>query len=365
MTDGMILGVLPRQMQRFLPSFFLLMIGTALLLGLLALLIGTDRRRRVQRWVLLEADRWTITAIQVVFVFLVTFLLGMTPLVHVSERTFSTSIFGAFTSGLLSLIPIVITVNQLTISQLLATPEELRNKIQSVQNFRTDIEDRLSETEVASTDPDAFLHDVNDLVAERATTLRDAAAAADDDNPKAEDILDFAEKVLTETDELAHTVTSTDLPLIEVLLPIMDDEHSQNINTVRKIREAHPEAISHRTRTVLDELEDLFIAMDIIRQYFKTLYIQEALSNLSKLIAYTGAVSFIISMLGIMLFSGEKPLPVSPMLIQLSISITVALAYTPIGVLVAYVARVGTIVKHTIAPGAFTPRKEGALFQFQ
>jgi hypothetical protein len=362
MMDSMTLATLPRQMRQFLPSILILMIGTTLLLALLAVLIGEDRRRRIQRWVLLEANRWTITGLQMIFVFVVMFSLGATPLVKTAERTFSTTIFGGFTSGLLSLIPIVIAVNQLTISQLLATPEKLRNKIESVQDFRTDIEEQLPGQSVAPTDPDAFLHDVNSLVAERAAMIRDAAADADDNDPKAEYLGDFAEKILAETNELADTVEGTDLAMLEVLLPIMDDQHSQNINTARTIREEHPEAISHQTRTVLEELEDLFVSMDVIRQYFKTLYIQESLSNLSKLIAYTGAGSFIISMVAVMIFSGEKPLPVEPLIIQIAISATAALAYTPIGVLVAYIARIGTIVKHTIAPGAFTPRKEGAIF---
>jgi hypothetical protein len=357
--DGMIFDTLSRQMQQFQPYILEIMTATTLLLGLLAVLISDDRRRRIQRWVLVEANRWTITGLQVVFVFLVMFVLGITPLVHVAERTFSTAIFGSITAGLLSMIPIVIAVNQLTISKLLATPKELRNKIQSVQNFRTDIEEQLPGQSVAPTDPGAFLRDVNDLVAERAAELRDAAADADDDDPKAGYIADFAEKILTETDELADTVAGTDLVMLEVLLPIMDDQHSQNINTARTIREEHPEIISHQMKTVLEELEDLFVSMDVIRQYFKTLYIQETLSNLSKLIAYTGAGSFVLSMLAVMVFSGEKPLPISPVLIQVTISATAALAYTPIGVLVAYVARIGTIVKYTIAPGAFTPRKEG------
>lgn len=360
MMDGMILGALPRQIQQLRPS--ILMIGTTLLLGLLAVLIGEDRRRRIQRWALVEANRWTITGIQVAFVFVISVGLGATPLVRVAERTFSTTIFGGLTSGLLSLVPIVITVNQLTISQLLATPEKLRNKIESVQDFRTDIEDQLPGTSVAPTDPDAFIREVNSLVAERATELRDAAADADEDDPKAEYIADFAEKILAETEELADAVAKTDLAMLEVLMPIMDDEHSKNINTARRIREEHPEAISHRTQTVLEELEDLFVSMDIIRQYFKTLYIQEALSNLSKLIAYTGAASFILSMLAVMVFSGAKPLSASPLVIQIAISATAALAYVPIGILVAYVARIGTIVKHTIAPGAFTPRKGGTIF---
>ena len=352
---------LHRQIQQFQPYTLGIMIGTALLLALVAALISDDRRRSIRRWFLLEGSRWSVTILLDVFVFAISFAFGVTPLVHVAERTFSTAIFGAITSGLLSLIPIVVAVNQLTISQLFSTPEKLRNKIRSVQNFRTDIEEKLPGASTVPTDPDAFLLDVNALIADRAATLRDAAAG--DDDPKADALADYAEKILTETDELSETVESTNLPLIEILLPIMDDEHSQNINTSRSIRNEHPEAISHRTKTVLEELEDLFISMDIIRQYFKGLYIQEALANLSKLITYTGAGAFVLAILSVMVFSGAKPLPVAPLLIQLAISTAVAATFTPIAILVAYIARIGTIVKHTVAPGAFTPYKEGTIFR--
>lgn len=333
------------------------MLGTVLLLALLAALTDDDRRQAFRRWFLLEANRWTITGILVVFVFVASVLLGTTPLVHVAERRFSTTIFSAVTSGLLSLIPIVISVNQLTISKLFATPEQLQDKIHEVQSFRTNIEQQLPDESVAPTDPDAFLLDVNELIAERAATLQEVAANADD-TTKTDRLGEYAEKILAETNELEDTVGEMDLPLIQILVPIMDDEHSKNINIAREIREERPETISHRTKTVLEELEDLFVTMDVIRQYFKGLYIQEALANLSKLIAYTGGGAYVLAMFSVMVFVGEKPLPLDPLLIQVVISIAIAISFVPIAVLIAYVARIVTIVKHTVAPGAFTPQKE-------
>lgn len=333
------------------------MISTALLLTLLVAFIDDDRRRSIRRWFLLTANRWKITGILVVLIFVILMVLGITPLVRVAERTFSTSIFGAIASGLLSLVPIVITVNQLTISQLVATPEQLRNRIQSVQHFRMGIEEKLSHDMAAPTDPGEFLLIVNDLIAERATTLRDAAENIND-RPKADCLVDYAEKILTESNELADTVTSTDLPLLEILLPIMDDEHSQNINTARTVRKEYPEAVSHQMTAVLKELEDLFVSKNVIQQYFKALYIQEALAKLSKLIAYTGGGAFILALASVMIFAGEKPLPIHPLLIQMMISAAAALSLTPIALLLAHIARIGTIVKHTVAPGAFTPRTE-------
>ena len=265
MTGG-VLDALYRPIQQFSPYALEIMIGTTLLLTLIAAFIDDDRRQSFRRWFLITGNRWMVTGFLTVLVFVVSVFIGSTPLVHVAERRFSTTIFGGITSGLLSLVPIVISVSQLTISQLFATPEDLRKKIRKVQNFRTDIEEQLPEESVAPTDPDEFLLEVNDLIAERAATIRDAAA--DDTGPKADHLVDYAEKILIETDELDDAVANTDLPLLEILVPIMDDEHSKNINTARSIREEHPETISHRTRTVLEELEDLFVSMDVIRQYF-------------------------------------------------------------------------------------------------
>ena len=321
------------------------------------LVISKEKRDQVRRWFLLDGDRWEVVSLLVLLVFILSFILGLTPLVAIAERRFSTTIFGSITSGLLSLIPIVIAVNQLTMSQLFSTPDELRKNMQNIQNFRKNIESKFPKEPTAPTNPDEFLIKVNSHLAELTTELRDATKNIDDKQLSAQ-IEEYCGDILKETEEIDEKIQGDNLPLIQILLPIMDDQHSKNINTARTMVAEHSEVLTPRTQELLKELRDLFVAMDVIRQYFKSLYIQEELARLSKLIAYTGSGAFVLSSFAVMVFAGRVPLPIPPAEIQLAVSVTLALAFTPVAVLVAFVARIATIVRHTVAPGTFTPRSE-------
>ena len=321
------------------------------------LVISKEKRDQVRRWFLLDGDRWEVVSLLILLVFILSFVLGLTPLVAIAEQRFSTTIFGSITSGLLSLIPIVIAVNQLTMSQLFSTPDELRKNMQNIQNFRKNIGSRFPEEPTAPTNPDDFLSKINSHLAEVTTELQDSAKNIENEH-LSERIEEYCEDILEDAEEIDNKLQKDNPPLIQILSPIMDDHYSQNINISRTIVAEHSEILTPRTTELLKELRDLFVAMDVLRQYLKSLYIQEELARLSKLIAYTGSGAFVLSSFAVMVFAGRVPLPIPPYDIQLAVSATLALTFTPVAVLVAFVARIATIVRHTVAPGTFTPQSE-------
>jgi hypothetical protein len=115
--------------------------------------------------------------------------------------------------------------------------------------------------------------------------------------------------------------------------------------------------LSARAGTLLDELRELFVSMDVLRQYFKALYVQQELANLSRLIAYSGVTSFLTSVFLILLFARGTPV-LGPVLLEVLVSAALGVAFAPFAVLVSYIVRIATIVKRTTAPGAFTPLRE-------
>ncbi|WP_336362108.1 hypothetical protein [Halalkalicoccus salilacus] len=336
--------------------------GRAILLGILvvATVIADERRRdRFRRWIFLEGDRWLIIGGMVGSVFLVSLVLTATNVIGVRESRFVTTMFSTIIAGLFSFVPIVIAVNQLTVSQLFETPAGLRERIDSVHEFRVDLEKMVSDELVAPTEPARFLAQIVEVVSERMVALQQAVSeTAVPGSPLVDDVDQYVQTTRLHVEEIDDQLRGTNLPLIEVLLPMIGDDYSERANIARRIQETHGDALSESATELLDDLRELAISLDVLRQYFKALYIQQELSNLSRLIAASGTVAFLVSMFLVMLFATGDPSPHHPLILQVLVSLGLATAFAPLAILLSFMLRVATIAKQTAAPGAFTPKRE-------
>jgi hypothetical protein len=336
-------------------------VGAMAVVLVAAFVVDPDRRTRFQRWFLLEGDRMRIAGWMVGLVALGAFLLGAFGVVGIEDHGFVTSMFGGVISGLFSFVPIVVAVNQLTVSQLFGSPEQLRREIESVRTFRGDVEERLPGERVAPTEPAAFLSDVLGLVLDRAYELRAVVGATGsvDDRRRDlhSDVTTYVGTVEAQSEEIEERLDGTHQRLIEVLVPMMGDSYSRNVTDARRLAVEYRDVLSARAGTLLDELRELFVSMDVLRGYFKALYVQQELANLSRLIAYSGVTSFLTSVFLILLFARGTPV-LGPVLLEVLVSAALGVAFAPFAVLVSYIVRIATIVKRTTAPGAFTPLRE-------
>ncbi|RJT00216.1 hypothetical protein [Halococcus sp. IIIV-5B] len=325
--------------------------------GRLAVSFLTERERRIraQRWFLLEGRRWAIVGGLVGGIVVVAFGLSLTGVFGIDRSDFVTSIFTTVIAGLFSFVPIIIAVNQLTISQLFGTPDDLREQIHGIAAFRATIEDRLPDTAVSPTDPGRFAALANGVLSKRAAELERACTDIGDEALETR-VERYARRVITATTRLEGRLDGDRLRLMEVLLPMMGDGYSENVNEARRIQTEYE--LPERADDLLADLRDLFVSMDVIRQYFKALYIKQELARLSRLIAYTGMAAFLVSLFLILLFANGVPAGGYGTGMLFVVSAALGVASLPFAVFFAFIVRIATIAKRTAAPGAFTPRGE-------
>lgn len=348
-------------------------VGRALLVGgrLLAILVRVvvtglvvfamalatpERRARVRRWFLLSGDRWTIVWLFVGTVGTVTFVLGLVDSIGVASGTFVGTVFGGVISGLFSFVPIVIAVNQLTVSRVFGTPAQVREEIEDVDAFRREIEGRHPELPVSPTEPAPFLGVAIETVGDRVDALE--RAIADADAGVRDDVEAFVAVVRAQVTDVRERLDGSNQRLIAVLPAMMGDSYSRNVNDARRLRESLGGDLPADAREVLADLEDIFVSLDVLRQYYKALYLSQELSYLSRLVAYTGTGSFLVCVAVITAFAHGQPFGGHPLLLDALLSLSVAIVTLPFAVLLSFVVRVATIAKRTAAPGGFTPRRE-------
>ncbi|WP_255682066.1 hypothetical protein [Natrinema sp. SYSU A 869] len=337
----------------------------------------TPSRRRGQRWLLLEGDRRVIVGGFVAGIFAIALLLGVSDVIGVRESRFVTTMFSTMIAGLFSFIPIVVAVNQLIISRLFGTPDRLTDRIDGVQEFRSRVETQTEGDGVSPTDPAPFLARLAGTLGSRADELAtecgDADRPTDDSNERSrtgvdrpdetpisalESICGFAARTREHTRDLSARLTGETTSVFAVVLPTIDHDYAGAANEARRLEQRFDEQLSGRAASLLSELRELFVTADATRQYFTTIYLQRELARLSRLITYSGTAAILLSTLVIMIYaSGYPPVAFEGWLLVL-VSLALAVAFSPLAVLFAYVVRISAILKRTSAPGAFTPPGE-------
>ncbi|ACV49059.1 MULTISPECIES: hypothetical protein [Halomicrobium] len=310
----------------------------------------------VRRWFLLDGNRWSIAVLLtgVVYATLVA-LIGL-DVVGMSNAGFVTGLFTAIISGLFSFVPIVVSVNQLTVARVVGSLDEIREQMNSVRQFRAEIEAVDPAAGVSSNDPGPFLAALVAVVDERVERLADELDATT--GPAHDTGATFVAVLRSQVAHIQSRVTGQRQPIEELLVPMMGDNYPYNVQTARKLLEDHGDDLSPPARTLIEELKQLSIALDLLRQYYKALYIKQALSRLSRIVGYTGLGAFLIAGLTILVFANGRPLVAHPFVLELLVGLAVAAVVFPFTVLLSFVVRIATIGERTAAPGPFTPVRE-------
>ncbi len=313
-------------------------------------------RARVRRWFLLDGDRWLIAGGITVATFAGTFVLVTTNLLGSQQGTFVSGMFSAVISGLFSFVPIVVSVNQLTASRVVGSLSDIREQMESAREFQRQVAAMNADKEVAASNPSAFLAAVTSLLRSRATALREAVA--DQPDPVRSEVEAYVDVVLRQAEHVGAVLDGSRRPLNELLVPMMGDNYPQNVQDARRLETEYGDRLSERARALLEALRELSVTLDLLRQYYKAMYIQGALSRLSRWIGYTGVGAFFVAIVVVMGFAEGQPFPGWPLLLDLSVSAAVAAVVLPFAVLLSIVIRIATITERTAAPGPFTPLGE-------
>ncbi|WP_158057197.1 hypothetical protein [Halorussus halophilus] len=321
----------------------------------LAVVTNDDNQRRARRWFLLEGNRWIIIGALVVLIFVGSVTLGLSNVIGVRESSFVTTMFSTIIAGLFSFVPLVIAVNQLTISRLFGTPDRLRQRIDGVEEFRRSVESLATDTVVSPTDPAAFLAIVAETMRDRAEKLDETSDVADEE-VRAE--LTQLVEAVTEQSEQIEAVVVGDPELFVALLPTIDDDYSGQATRIRRLLTVYGDDLSVESIELLEEMRETYLSVDVARQYFKVIYLQQELATLSRLLAYSGTTAFLTSTLVIMIYASGYPPAVSEFVLLVLVALSLGVAFAPLAILFAFVIRIATVVKRTSAPGAFTPKGE-------
>lgn len=317
---------------------------------------------RVKLYVLLEMDRFVLTGLLVGAVFVALVVLGAldpSPLRETLESKDPVeTAFQALLTSIITGVTLVVTLNQLVLSQELGAVGEQRSRMEDAMDFRRDSEE-VFDAEVAPPTPSSFLQEVVQATDQRAADLVDAVEGTGEAGLR-DGVRDLADTIHGNAELVTDQLRDAEFGSFDVLSAALNYNYSWKIYETRRLRHEHLDSLSSEAVEAFDDLIDALKLFGPAREHFKTLYFRWELVNLSRYILYTAVPALFVS--AAMILYLDDPGSLGGAMIGVSnlvwlVSASVAVALLPFMLLLSYVLRIATVAKRTLAVGPIVLRE--------
>lgn len=305
-------------------------------------------RSTAAMYLLLDADRRLVTGIILAFVFLgIVAASFIIPDASVALRTDDPveTAFQAFIGATVTGVTVVLTLNQLVLSQELGAVGDQRERMDGAMSFRDDVASLLGET--PPTEPSAFLQALIEEIGDRAVAVQSSGPP--------ENLGAMLDSTARNAETVAKRLDGATFGEFDVVRSALDFNYSWKLYVAQRTLAD----VSTETQEPLEELIAALRMFGPAREHFKTLYFQAELIDLSRTVSYTAVPSLVVSVVVLLFVDLESYTGaiagVDTGVLLLAIAIAVAVA--PFAVLLAYVLRIATVTGRTLSIGPFILRE--------
>jgi len=327
----------------------------------------------VTDWLTLYGSRYAVAGLVLIVVAAVVGTLVAVGVVPPTNADAMLYLFSAFVGGNFTLITVVLSINQLVLSQQLEAPDEIRSEITATIEYRQDVED-VTGVDVLPVVPRAFLRRLLESTRQHAQALGGLVARTR--RPKLErDVDDVVESVTASADRADELLKDGEddgvetgrrgaddpsgMGIFAVLAVLLNTNYAAQLRDAARIRADHGERLREAESVAIDELTDALRGLDVARQYFRTIYVQEELARLSRLLLYVGIPAIVAAALLLPIYRTPAGPTVPRWAIGPLFTLGVVVSLAPISVLFAFVLRITVVSQRTVAVTPFTtPRQE-------
>ena len=321
-----------------------------------------SRLRGAGLWFLVDANRWLVVAVLTTSMFVSLF--GIVVLSPVSIRDYLLA--GTLTSKgyvelqtiTVTVITIVLSINQLVLSPELGALSDQRSRLEDVIDTRTRAEE-LAEAPTTPTDPDHYLLTL--IAATEAKARRLGEAVTDSDPTLRQRVDRYVADVDRETERVHDALEGRRFGTIELLGAAMHFTTADDIHAVRRMHNEYAESLSGAEERAFSDMLDALKLYTVAREYFRSLYVQWEFINFSRAILYTGLPALLVAHLTIGFVDAnafQGTLFGVPTLLWYETA-AFTIATVPVIVVISYAARLSLLAKTGIFISPFNPESKG------
>lgn len=305
-------------------------------------------RNQLVEWVLVDGDRKLVTLVLSLGVF-VSLLVGQyLGIVAFTNGDSITRMASGMIAGSFSLVTIVVSVNQLILSQEFSPAGESRDELESVMEFQRDTED-VTSVPAAPATPIRLIELLLVAIGDRANVLAETVTDHADE-PYQDRIAQYARSVSKTTLRIDETLEGANATAFEALLAAIEYDDSWQLYVTRYLRNDAP-TLSPETERAFDELIDTLELFNTAQAHFKTIYFQRELTRFSQLTIISGVPALGAAVLITLLYGDPGGATISYAYYPYVISLLATVVFVPVGLLTAYILRTATLSRRTAAIG--------------
>ncbi|RAW44623.1 hypothetical protein DQW50_13405 [Halorubrum sp. 48-1-W] len=308
-------------------------------------------RERLRAWALIEGSRPVVAGgITLGIVGIVGALIWGGILAVGPDSSVDSLFSSGLTAGVVTLITVSLSINQLVISRVFGTVNSLTDRLDGARELHEDVA-ALAGRPSSPNDPAAFLSLIARTLCDRADALREMGDSGEWDPPSevtdaVRDIGAYGENIDSHLEDNA--------PVNHVLNVLLGTEYAVNLRAVQHVRNGYAESAPTGVRTEIRAVEELLEAIAVVRQFYKTIALQEDFAELSRMIAYTGLIAFVTTIAVTLVYrEGVVTLPSS--MLPVVVTLGLGVVTTPLTLFVSYVLRAATVARRTVSVGPFVP----------
>jgi hypothetical protein len=305
-------------------------------------------RERATDWILVGGDRRALAASLVVAIAGLVWTLIAVDVLAVGPTSSVSRLFGGgITSGVITLLTIALSINQLVLSRVFGSADTLDERLDGARELRQTVES-IAEVPASPNDPAQFLSLIGATLSDRAERL---VASSGRDPP--EELTDALRDVAA-FGESIDTQLESNTSVNDVLGAVLGPEYAYNMTAVRHLEKEYGGSIPEDALVTFRDVEKLLESIAVVRQFYKTLVIQQDLARLSRQLVYSGMAALIAAVVVTLVYrtsSVTLPVEVLPVVVSVGIGVIVA----PLALFVVYILRAATVALHTVSVGPFVP----------
>ncbi|WP_144905601.1 hypothetical protein [Halobellus captivus] len=305
-------------------------------------------------WLLLGANRWVVAGGLAFLIFLVFMFWGVMKPVSLHSTMQSSDMVETVFAGLVGAIitgtTLVVTINQLVLSQEIGSLGSQRNRMDVTMDFRQNTDSLLGMT--TPTDPVAYIDALLETTEQRAKTLRDTLSRTEN-REASKKVDEYVSDLLENADHARNHLEGTDFGTFDVVSPALDYNYDRKIHDARWLGMEYEDSLTEEERSAFRNLLEALTMYGVVREYVKDLYIQWALVKLSRAILYAAVVALTVAG-GMVVFADPTTFTGTFLGIESIlwvVSAAFAISALPFLLFTSYILRLATLAKQTLSMG--------------
>ncbi|MFC6767728.1 hypothetical protein [Natrinema soli] len=311
---------------------------------------------RFREWFLVEGNRLTVTATVLIGIFVLLvglYELGVITFVNPNSVT---RVASGMIAGTFSLVTLVVSVNQLILSQEFSAVGKARDRLDGVMEFRQAVADDAA-VPASPASPTRVLELIVESIHHDATGLADAVATHDDDELR-ETVVRYTNGVRERTDQIEDRIEKSSFDTFSAVSAAITYDESWHLYVGTHLRGEYADSLSPAAMAQLDDLIESLELFHVAREQFKTTYLQQELTRFSQLTVYCGVPSILSAILVGLLYADVTGPSVSAAVLPYVVSVLILIVLSPLALLVSYILRTATITRRTASVGPMVPQKD-------